>query len=78
MTPEKVSATTEIYKLRVKKVNAIINKPRVVNSAVIPFKTVFPLNTSFNCGISIKPKSKLTIAITISCHNILQTEKQIS
>jgi hypothetical protein len=72
ITPENVSAATEIHKLRVKNVAARINKPIVVNAAVNPFRIVFPFNTSFNCGIKIKPNSKLTAAITISCHNIMQ------
>ena len=68
--PENVSATTEIYKLRVKNVAARINRPTVVNAAVNTFKIVFPINTSFNWGIRMKPKSILINAITISCHNI--------
>ena len=65
--PEKTSAVNEIQYPIVVNVTANMNSPIVVSPAVYTLRVVLPCHTSLSCGSSMKPKSILTTAITISC-----------
>jgi len=75
ITPENDSAATEIQRSNVMNVAPIINNPMVVSPAVYKLSTVLPRHTSINCGNITKPNSRLTVAITKSCHILLHENR---